>query len=363
MTSTKENRSPYSQHRRSKKFLGEAELRLLVNEEVSNLKGQIRDKDRMIGDYRKEHGILETFFRELKDHIAPIKPHPQVYETVRKKVSVEHPIVAVMQVCDGHMGAVQRSTEIEGFGEFSPEICRNRQIKYVEKALDWVNLHRNSYALDEIVMPVVGDLISGDIHEDLRVTNAFPSPVQACEAGILLSDQVSMLAPHFTKVRVEFVVEDNHARLTRKPQAHEAGLNSLNYVVGFIAKQRLQNLKNVEFNIYPQYEAVIEVAGRRYLCCHGHGVMGWAGFPYYGIERKVSREALKRMNGPDVTKFHKVLLGHWHAPLAHPWYWIGGSVSGTDALDHKQGRHSPPSQAAWMVHPRHGEFDRTDFWL
>jgi hypothetical protein len=363
MTSTKENRSKFSGHRRDKKFLAETDLRLLINEEVSNLKAQIKDKERMIGDYRKEHGVLETFFRELQEHIAPIKPQPQFYNPTPRKGSVETPIVAVMQINDGHMGMVQSPTEIEGFGQFDPGICRDRQLKFAQKVLDWVSLHRNSYALHEIVVPVLGDMISGDIHEDLRVTNAFPSPVQACEAGMLLSDQVAMLAPHFTRVRVEFITEDNHARLTRKPQAHEAGFNSLNYVVGFIAKQRLSALKNVAFNIYPQYEAVIEVAGRRYLCCHGHDVMGWAGFPYYGIERKVAREALKRMNAPDMNKFHKVLLGHWHAPLAHPWYWIGGSVSGTDALDHKQGRHSPPSQAAWIVHPKHGEFNRTDFWL
>ena len=343
----------------------EAELRLLVNEEVSNLKTQIREKERLIGEYRKEHGVLETLFRELKEHVAAIKPQPPVYVPISKKevAGRGNPITAVMQINDGHMGAVQNPTEIEGFGAFSPQICRERQLKYVQKVLEWVALHRNSYTLDEIVVPVLGDMISGDIHEDLRVTNAFPSPVQACEAGSLLAEQISALAPYFTKVRVEFVVEDNHARLTKKPQAHEAGLNSLNYIVGFVAKERLREFKNVEFNVYPQYEAVINVVGRRYLICHGHGVMGWAGFPYYGIERKVAREALKRMNGPDMTRFHKVLLGHWHAPLAHPWYWIGGSVSGTDALDHKQGRHSPPSQAAWMVHPKHGEFDRTDFWL
>lgn len=348
---------------RTHKGKTEAELRLLVNEEVSNLKDQIKERDRLIADYRKEHGVLETLFRDLNEYLAPIKPQAMFYDPTSAKGKVGSPVVAVMQVNDGHIGAVQLETEIEGFGSFSPKICRERQIHYVQKVLDWVNLHRTSYTIDEVVVPVLGDMISGDIHEDLRITNAFPSPVQTCEAGMLLSDQVAMLSSHFVKVRVEFVVEDNHSRLTKKPQAHEAGLNSLNYVVGFIAQQRLRAIKNVEFNIYPQYEAVINVAGRRYLCCHGHGVMGWAGFPYYGIERKVSREALKRMNGPDVTKFHKVLLGHWHAPLAHPWYWIGGSVSGTDALDHKQGRHSPPSQAAWMVHPRHGEFDRTDFWL
>jgi len=35
-----------------------------------------------------------------------------------------------MQISDGHMGAVQDSDEIEGFGVFDPEICEQRQIKY-----------------------------------------------------------------------------------------------------------------------------------------------------------------------------------------------------------------------------------------
>jgi hypothetical protein len=226
-----------------------------------------------------------------------------------------------------------------------------------------VELHRKNYHLDELRILVLGDLIIGGIHEELKVTNAFPEPVQCTKAGELLARQVSIMAQHFPKVIVEFIVEDNHARLTKKPQAKEAGINSFNYIVGFIAKEMLRVHKNVQFNIYPQYEAVVNVCGRRYLLCHGHGVSGWMGFPYYGIERRVGREAMKRMNGPDVRKFHRVILGHWHAPMSHPWFWISGSVQGTDAYDHKNGRHAEPSQAAWMVHPKHGEFDRTDFTL
>ena len=76
-------------------------------------------------------------------------------------------------------------------------------------------------------------------------------------------------------------------------------------------------------------------------------------------QRKAAREALKRMNGPDMTRFDKIIMGHWHAPLEHPYYWIGGSVSGTDAHDHQNGRQAEPQQVAWMVHPKWGEFDRT----
>jgi hypothetical protein len=363
MTSIKENSSKFSQHRKRGKAISEAELRLLVDEEVTDLKGSIKDKERIISEYRKEHGSLQSLFRALGEQVVKMTPQPPVYIPPVKKKAVENPVTVVMQVNDGHMGQMVSPREVEGFGEFNPDICRERQLNYARKVLEWVDLHRSSYTINEIVLPVLGDMISGDIHEELRVTNAYPSPIQACEAGSLLADQVATLAPHFSKVRVEFITEDNHARLTKKPQMAEAGLNSLNYVVGFIAKLRLSRLANVEFNIYPQYEAVIEVSGRRYLICHGHGTMGWAGFPWYGVERKVAREALKRMNAPDMNKFHRVLMGHYHTPLSHPWYWVGGSVSGTDALDHKQGRHSPPSQAAWVVHPTHGEFNRTDFWL
>jgi hypothetical protein len=341
----------------------ESELKLLVNEEVNNLKKTIKQKETILENYKAEHGVLESFFRDLKEHVEAINPVPVLYKPRAGRVMVDSPCSVVVQVCDAHMGAVQRASEIEGFGEFDPEICRNRQLSFIKKVIEWVDVHRTAYTVDECVVLVLGDLISGDIHDELRVTNAFPVPVQIVEASTVLSEQILMLSQHFPKIRVEFLVEDNHSRLTKKPQAKEAGINSYNYVIGFIAKERASRLSNVTFNIYPQYEASVQVSGQRYLLCHGHGIMGWSGFPYYGIERKVSREALKRMNGPDCNKFHKVIMGHWHAPLAHPFYWIGGSVSGTDAYDHKNGRHARPSQAAWFCHPKHSEFDRTDFWL
>ena len=181
--------------------------------------------------------------------------------------------------------------------------------------------------------------------------------MQAVESGILLSDQIALLAPHFPKVKIEFIVEDNHSRLQKKPQAKEAGLNSLNYVVGFIAKERLSKHKNVEFNIYPQLEAVIEVKGRRYLITHGHNIKSVLSIPWYGLDRKVGREATKRMNAPDRTKFHKIVLGHFHTPMLTSFYIVGGSVGGTTAYDHACGRHAEPSQSSWLVHKSHGEFN------
>jgi hypothetical protein len=94
------------------------------------------------------------------------------------------------------------------------------------------------------------------------------------------------------------------------------------------------------------------------------------GIPWYSIERKVGKESQARMQiimrdierAKDVG-FHRYIFGHFHTPFDSELYACCGSVSGTDAYDHKNGRYSRPSQVAWMVHQKNGEFNRTNFKL
>jgi len=352
-----------------KNGISEADLRAKLNEEVGHLENIIREKDRELKEYRKEHGKLSNFFRQLDAAVQPLEPVPSEY-TPQKGTFASAPCAAVMHTTDGHHGSVQAADEIEGFNEFSPEISKRRQLGFAKSVVEWVELHRHTYEINNLHHLVTGDLISGDIHDDLRITNAWPAPVQAIRAGELLAEQISITAPHFERVYVEFIVADNHSRLTAKPQSAEEGMNSMNFVVGNHAKALLRDHSNVEFNIYPMHEKVVHVLNRQYLLCHGHDVTGWMGMPWYGIERKVAREALARLQiiMEDLSKakmvgFHKYVFGHWHVPVDLPLYMSSGSVQGTTAYDHKNGRYSKPSQSAWMVHPENGEFDRTNFQL
>lgn len=332
------------------------------DEEILDLRDKLTKATERLEQYKRQTGSIKSFFRDVEEAIVALDPDPIEYKQPTKDPKVLSPCSAVAQHSDGHLGKVQDADEVEGFNMVNPDITIERSMRFMRGFLEWVFIHRSSYRINEAVILSTGDHISGDIHDDLRVTNAYPAPVQTVEAGKLFSDMIHYIAPHFEKVRIEYVTEDNHSRLTRKPQAREAGLNTFNYIVAHIAKQRLKKHKNVEFNIYPKYSELVKVQNQRYLITHGHEVKGWAGFPYYGIERKAGREAIRRMMS-NLNKFDKIIMGHWHSPLTHPWYWIGGSVSGTDAYDHKNGRHAEPSQPAWIVHPKYGEFDRTDFTL
>lgn len=328
--------------------------------EIRALREQNRRLVERIDELRLGEGQIQMICEEIKELVQVMEPPAPVLRSSASK-KVESPCTAVLHLTDWHYGEYQDPNEIEGFGKFNRLVAKDRLFnQLLPRFLNWVEVKRSNYIVDDCVIPVTGDLISGDIHHELQVTNEIPSPVQAVEVGYILGNLIGLLAGKFASVRVEFITADNHSRLVSKPQAKEAGFNTYNFIVGSIVSERVKEIKNVQFDLYPMIQKIVKIENTSYLCTHGDSIQGWAGFPYYGIDRKAGKEAIRRMQkNLDELRFDKILLGHFHAPLVSPWWMIGGSLSGTSTYDHKYGRYSPPIQTAWMVHPKYGEFD----WL
>jgi len=338
------------------------------SEQVLELKAQLLEKERILDSYKKEHGKLQIFFDAILASLSVIEPLPIIYTPPKddKRTAIE----AVMQIADAHMGSVQEPSEIEGFNSFGPEICRARQLDYANRFCKYIDRERKSYKIDKVSVLVTGDLISGDIHQELQVTNAFPSTVQVVEAAKVLAEQLTIVCQNFEQVTVHFIGADNHGRLTKKPQSKEEGLNNYNYLVGILTQAYTKKFPNLEFNIYPMSEKVVTCLDRNYLITHGHKIQGWMSIPWYGVERVVGKEAQARMQlimedklKKEEIGFHKFIFSHFHTPIQTELYSCCGSVQGTDAYDHKAGRYAQPSQAAWLISPKYAEFGRVDFKL
>jgi len=346
--------------------LDESQLKSEYSEKSVELKRQNAELKTVLQSYRREHGRLEVFFEQVIEAIQPIAP----MRPVKFDSGNTTPVVPVLHLTDLHVGAVQDPNEIEGFNAYSPEVSERRLNDLTSRWLKWTEYQRKAYTINDAAIIITGDLISGDIHEELRTTNAYPSPVQVAEASRLIAAVIASISPYFHSVAIHFISEDNHSRLTKKPQAKEAGLNSLNYLVGKMIEAYVKDLSNVKMNIYPMLEKVINVNDRLYLITHGHTVKGWMGVPWYGVERKIGKESQSRLHliMQEVERareigFHKYVFGHFHTPIDTPLYSCGASLQGTDAYDHQAGRYANPGQSAWLVHPRNGEFNRINFNL
>lgn len=322
-----------------------------------------KDLRRRVEGLKLEMGEHEAVFEAMRREFGSIElAGPSVFKPKRQrgKARVSSPVSAVLVLGDWHIGEKVEPDQIEDFNEFSWATAQKRTHYLSRQFINWVEVQRTATVVDELVVICVGDMISGDIHYELQVTNEFPSPVQSVRAGVLVAKTVAELAAHFKKVRVEFVTADNHSRLTKKPQWKEGGQNSYGYVVGWVVKERLATLKNVTVNLYCNVKTLVEIQGFKYLCMHGHNIKGWSGFPWYGADRQVAREAKARRKKP-AKNFDKVIIGHFHSPMWTPDYIVNGSLSGTTELDHALGRESEPCQVAFLVHPRYGEMNKIEF--
>jgi hypothetical protein len=318
-----------------------------LRKDISRLKSQVTQ-------LKHDRGFEEDYFLQLKDALSPLDVSPMEYTSPKKKQKTE-PISAVLVCSDWHIGSDIDPDEIEQVNSFNHVIAQKRVRFLTETFLRVVDTKRKAFDIDELVVICNGDMISGDIHDELTNTNEWPAPMQSVKAAVMFSDMVANLSRHFKKVRVEFVVADNHSRLTVRNQFKEGGKNSYNYIVGWVSQDRLSQYKNVEFNLHPVLKAMVTVQNRNYLIHHGHTIKGWSGFPWYGADRSAAVESKARKFTD--RQFHRIIMGHFHTPLNTQEYIINGSLTGTTEFDHGCGRFSHPGQVSFFVHPKYGEID------
>ena len=231
------------------------------SQEVVHLRDKVKRYEKTIRDFRKGEGEVREILHEVSLAIESAEPFATQY---KPRNTLESEVGEILQITDLHIGAVQDANEIENFGQFSPSIARDRIMnQLVPFYLDWTNFHRKAFNCPKLNIIASGDYISGDIHRELSITNAYPTPVQSVEAAFLFADLVQSLAPHFGEIKIDFLTSDNHGRLTTKPQSKEGALNNFGYVVAYLAKERLRDHKNVNFEIRSVPQVVMDVSGTR----------------------------------------------------------------------------------------------------
>lgn len=341
------------------KTLGDFKNEHNPDAEVVHLRQRVKELEAAKASERAATGEALEIVHELRTAIAQASPVKMTYQPGASSAA---DCTHVLHLTDWHYGAITKRDDVDGFGEFSPDIAESRIHALGQAIIKKTEAQRHGYNVPKLHILGTADFISGGIHQELLVTNAFPEPVQAVRCGYALGALLFMFAPHFDVIEADLVTLDNHGRLTKKPQAAEGGLNNWCYVVAEIAKHYVGRQSNIDVRIHAKSSALVREGPERYLCFHGHQVKAWAGIPYYGLDRRVALEAVKRMGLPE-TGFTKLVSGHLHHAIDGMAWNLGGSLSGTDDHDHSCGRHAPPHQTSWFVHPKHGEFDFTRWWL
>ena len=322
-----------------------------------HLRKQIELHKKELGRLHEELGARAEFMDQLLASVSAAEPFPPwTPSRAPKKVAVTASII----FSDWHIGERIRARETEDFNRYDYAIAQSRLRGTVDSFLKWVQAQRTAYDIRECAVLALGDYISGDIHGELIATNEFPAPEQAVKAGLLLGEMLRVLAGNFSTVKAVCCGADNHGRLTPKPSAKRKAANNYSYVVHGLAQAHAALCRNIAWDVAEGMKHLVNINGWKFLVEHGDTIRGWAGLPFYGFQRAIGREAVRRMNTD--KGFHYHAIGHFHVPtVLESRTLVNGSLSGTSEFDHACGRHAPPSQVAFLVHPRHGVFNWVPF--
>ena len=234
-----------------------------------------------------------------------------------------------------HLTDIHTGIEIDSYiNKFNKDILKDRIEKYTNEILSIKETHDS-----ENCHIVIGEILSGLIHNNLRLQNNMDLIEQFKYISMLISEMLVVLSDEFNWVNV-YVTMGNHSRIVAKKEESLQGEN-FDLLLPFYLKASLQNVKNISIvdNEIEQSIAMFNVRGYNVFASHGDRdnpssvVQNWT--MMFGIKPAI------------------VLLGHRHTNAMSTVYDTkvieSGCVSGSDPYSLSIRKTNKPEQTVSVI--------------
>lgn len=264
------------------------------------------------------------------------------------------PGVPTLFASDWHWGEVVYPEQIGGVNEFNLAIAHQRARALIERTVYLLTQHIVNPKYPGIVFALGGDMLSGDIHDELRETNEVPTMPALLDVFGVLFWVITTLADKFGAVFAP-CVPGNHGRNTRKPRAKSRAFTNFDWLLYQFLARAFAKDRRVQFLIPDGPDARYRVYGHRFLLTHGDqfragdSIIGPVGPIMRGRQKKLAR------NTAIGQTFDTMIHGHFHTYSPTPRIIGNGSLKGYDEYANSENfGYEPAMQALWMNHYEHG---------
>ena len=305
-----------------------------------------------------EH-IRETIYK-----IEGTSPAPPswTYESAKGGVTG----VPVTMWSDWHWDETVKSEEVGFLNEYNSDVQRERLKRLTQTVIDISYEHMVNPSYPGIVVNLGGDMVTGEIHDELTDTNQRYIFQTLLDLQDNLVASLTLLADQFGQVFVPCVV-GNHGRGTLKPRMKGVVYTSYEWHLYNQLERYFRNDPRFTFFISPETDVHYRVYNHRILLTHGDrmGVKGGDGI--IGAIGPIMRGAVKigRSESQVGRDFDQLVIGHWHQYMDLKGVTVNGTSKGYDEFARLALRASyePPIQALWFVNEKYGTTARWPIFL
>jgi hypothetical protein len=300
----------------------------------------------------KEHRERET----ILDRLSSPGKKPRI---IRREITSNlREATALILASDWHFEETVDSVAVAGRNEYNVEIATGRIQRFFQSCRTLLELHREESIIRDVVLALLGDMITGFIHDELREENGL-APVEA----VFVLQQLIIAG-------IDYLLEDeqienllvvcsygNHGRLTKKRQSNGAK-HSLEWLMYSQLKRHYAEHKRVTFEVTQSSDQYCEIYGETAHMTHGDSVnynngVGGIGVP---VLRAVPR-------WEEIVKAKIHCIAHFHErQCLRGRVLVNGSLIGVTAYG-KQYGYSEPQQTFALIDPKRWLMLERPIWV
>jgi len=327
-----------------------------AGEEPKLLRAEIKRLETALKDVSKQAEDAKLTESKVQQQIIGLVRSPLVVPDWVASLPTKHssPGTPTLFASDWHWDEVVQPSQIGGVNTYNREIAHKRLKALVETAIYLLKIISPKMDYPGIVVPLGGDMISGNIHDELVATNQFNTMPTILDILSKLIWMIDELLKFFPRVFLPCVT-GNHGRNTHKIWAKDRHATSFDWLIYNLLARHYENDPRVTFLIPDGPDAYYRVYDHRFLLTHGDqfrggdGLIGCLGPIIRGDHKKRSRNAQIDM------EYDTMLLGHWHQYIHHSRVIVNGSLKGYDEYAYSNNfGFELPRQALFINHPKYG---------
>jgi len=283
-----------------------------LERKVQSLQDKLKSSQSKLSQgYRDEtlfQGLSNTL-KEVVKHYPSTPPSPAIIKT--GDTTIVH---GVALLGDEHGDAIVDSQSIWGLDHYDFNIFRCRIEVWARLVVDYINVHLPKHEFEHLWIFKLGDGIQGDLHDSSK-TGYFKSSLKGAIAVGEVEAQAILWIQQQTSIPISVIsVAGNHPRRSLRKD-YDGPQDNFDYLIATQIATRLASTP-IQVFIPNAWTTFADVLGHIWAINHGDDVQGYAGFPWYGFDRKNSRvQALVARKGFRIDSF---AYGHYHTAAKVP---------------------------------------------
>ncbi len=268
-------------------------------------------------------------------------PKLREYKALRHKKGDEE--TAVLHTSDWHMDKITPS--------YNKDVARERVWEIFKSTMAIVNLHRNMYPINDLVIVDCGDRGQGENpHQGSKVPEISMGArdQQRLLVYPLCVELACTFKQHFRSVRY-ILLPGNHGHDKLAPETSRWDIMGADLI-----EARLESEKGIEVTSVTDWHHIFHVQGFKCFASHFDGIPCAQGIPYFGIDRKLKAWYI------EYGGFNIAFGGHFHkfthAEVTRRFqYFMAPSLVTDDAWALKKlGVSASPGATLLGIHPARG---------